>query len=276
MDWIAILAALGILGALGLLFGVVLGIADKKFAVKTDERVEAVRAALAGANCGVCGYTGCDAFAQAVVKGEAPPEGCKPGGMKAAQAIAEILGVDVSDQPQLVACVACQGRFGTTEARYNYTGFHSCHAAAAMAGGPKTCSHSCIGLGDCMRTCPFGAIEIINGVASINRDVCMGCGACANGCPRSLILLIPRDTTYFVSCSNTDLGREATVVCQKSCITCKRCVKACPNEAISIVNNIARIDPTKCVGCGACEQTCPRGCIIPLNGQPGIEQAAGQ
>ena len=52
MDWMPIVYALLALGALGAIFGLVLDIADKKFAVKTDERVAAVRAACAGANCG--------------------------------------------------------------------------------------------------------------------------------------------------------------------------------------------------------------------------------
>lgn len=267
MDWIAIVSALGILGALGLFFGVVLGLADRKFAVKVDERVEAVRNVLAGANCGACGYAGCDAFAQAVVNGEAPPEGCKPAGASAAQTIGEIMGISVSDQPKVIACVACQGTYGTTEARYTYTGFDSCHAAAAMAGGPKECRFACIGLGDCVRTCPLNAITIVNGVANINRNICVGCGACIAGCPRSLIQIVPEENEFYVSCSNVDFGRAATTVCQKSCIACKRCVKACPTGAISVENNIARIDQEKCIGCGACVQSCPRGCIISLKNQ---------
>ena len=150
MNWIAILAALGVLGALGLLFGLVLGVVGKKFAVETDERVARVRDCLGGANCGACGYAGCDAFAEAVVKGEAKPNGCTPGGTKAAKAIGAIMGMDVSAMVPKVARVRCNGTCDNVASRYEYTGVQSCRAAASIAGGPKECHYGCLGYGDCL------------------------------------------------------------------------------------------------------------------------------
>lgn len=44
-------------------------------------------------------------------------------------------------------------------------------------------------------------------------------------------------------------------------IACKRCVKACEQGAIEIVNNVATIDYSKCIGCGACAEVCPSHCM---------------
>ena len=78
MSTTAILYGIAVLGGLGVVFGVILSFADKVFAVPVDERVALVRENVAGANCGACGYAGCDPFAEAVVRGEAPVNGCTP------------------------------------------------------------------------------------------------------------------------------------------------------------------------------------------------------
>jgi Na+-translocating ferredoxin:NAD+ oxidoreductase subunit B len=70
-----ILAAV-VVGGTGLFIGVFLGIAGKKFAVKVDEREEAILGVLPGNNCGGCGYAGCSGLAAAIVKGEAEVSGC--------------------------------------------------------------------------------------------------------------------------------------------------------------------------------------------------------
>ena len=75
-----------VVGGTGLLIGFLLGIAGKKFEVKTDERIEAVREALPGNNCGGCGYPGCDGVAEAIVNGSAPVTACPVGGMEVARA----------------------------------------------------------------------------------------------------------------------------------------------------------------------------------------------
>ena len=171
MNVTAILLSAGVMVVLGVLFGVILTIADKKFKVEVDPRVEAVRACLGGANCGACGYAGCDAFADAVVAGKAPVNGCSPSGAKGAEAIAAIMGVSAEAEERKVARVICQGDCGVAKERYNYDGYTSCATAAGLAGGPKMCRFACIGLGDCAQACAFGAIKIADGLAHM-RTVC--------------------------------------------------------------------------------------------------------
>ncbi len=260
--WLKILYAAAALGGLGILFGIVLGFVGKKFAVKVDERVQAVRASVAGANCGACGYAGCDAFAEAVVKGEADPGGCTPGGAKAAKEIAAIMGVDAKDSEPMVARVRCQGTCENVSLRYDYSGLQSCRAASSMSGGPSTCEFGCIGLGDCVARCPFDAISVVDGVAVVDEDKCTGCGVCVNTCPRGIINLLPRDQTIVVMCRNKAIGRIARLQCKTACVGCKRCEKQCPSDSIHVVDGVAIIDEATCTRCGACIQVCPMHCIV--------------
>ncbi|MBR2190819.1 MAG: RnfABCDGE type electron transport complex subunit B, partial [Eubacterium sp.] len=89
-----ILLAVAIVGGVGLIIGILLGIAGKVFSVEVNEKELAVREALPGNNCGGCGYPGCDGCAVAIVKGEAKPNACPVGGEKVANEISKILGVE--------------------------------------------------------------------------------------------------------------------------------------------------------------------------------------
>ena len=258
----AILYAGLVLGGIGLVFGLILTFASKAFHVDVDERVEQVRACCAGANCGACGYAGCDAFAEAVVKGEAPVNGCRPAGAEGAKKIAAIMGVDAgASEERQVARVRCQGIKGVAKERYTYDGYRSCAVAAGVAGGPKDCRFACIGLGDCMDHCAFGAITMQDGVAHIDENKCTACGACVNACPRSVIELLPVSQSVIVRCRNSDVARAARAVCMKACIGCGRCKKECQYDAIVVENGYARIQPDKCVRCGSCAAVCPCNCI---------------
>ena len=261
MNWTAILYAVAVLAGLGVLFGIVLQFADKKFAVKKDERVEKVRECLAGANCGACGFPGCDGFAEAVVKGEAPVNGCAAGGAKCAKAVAAVMGVEADSTAPMVAQVICQGECGVAKERYNYDGYASCRMAANMVGGPKLCRFSCVGLGDCMDVCKFGAIHIENGIAHVDPEKCTACGMCEKACPRHSIQLKPKDASVLVRCQNSDVARAAREQCMKACIGCKKCEKTCQYDAIHVVNGFAVIDEDKCTRCGECAKGCPCGCI---------------
>ena len=259
---IPVLYAIAALGGLGILFGIVLGFADKKFSVEVDERVSAVRSAVAGANCGACGYAGCDGYAEAVVRGEAKANACTPGGAKTANAIAAIMGVDADALESMVARVRCQGTCDNVSPRYDYSGIASCRAAGNLAGGPNACEFSCVGLGDCVNRCPFGAISMVEGVAVVNEDVCTGCGMCVATCPRGIIQMLPKDQTIVVLCRNEATGRLARLQCKTACVGCKRCEKQCPSDSIHVVNGVAIIDETTCTRCGACIPACPMHCIV--------------
>ena len=262
MNLLPILYAVAVLGGLGVAFGLLLGFVGKKFAVEVDERVVEVRAALGGANCGACGYAGCDAFAEAVVKGEAKANGCTPGGAATAAVIAKVMGVTVEQTEPMVARVCCQGTPEHVSPRYEYKGLPACRAAAAMSGGPKLCEFGCLGLGDCLDNCKFGAIRLENGVAVIDDDVCTGCGACVSACPRGVISLMPKSKTVVVACRNKAIGKVARLQCATACVGCKRCEKNCPSESIHVVDGVAVIDGDTCTRCGACVAGCPMHCII--------------
>lgn len=250
-----------LLGGLGLIFGAVLSFASKKFHVNVDERVQQVRQCLGGANCGACGYAGCDAFAAAVVAGKAPVNGCAPAGEKGIKAISRIMGKEAPDTERMVARVLCQGEKGVAKERYAYDGYQSCAVAASLAGGPKDCRFACVGLGDCQDKCAFDAIAMKNGIASIDPDKCTACGACVKACPRSVIRLMPLSQSVIVRCRNSDTARVARNVCMDACIGCGRCKKECQYDAITVENGFARIDPDKCTRCGACAAVCPCKCI---------------
>lgn len=259
MNWIPVLLALGVLGVMGLLFGIMLTVADKKLAVETDPRIAAVREALGGANCGACGYAGCDAFAEAVVLGKAEPNGC-PAAKN--ELIGKALGIEVAKGEKMVARVICQGHDGVAKERYEYDGYRSCSAAASMSGGPKMCAFACLGLGDCEKVCRFGAISMSNGIAHIDDNRCVACGKCIEKCPRNVIRLEPADAKVLVLCRNSETARAARASCMQACIACGRCVKECQYDAIVVENGFAHIDETKCTRCGACAKVCPCKCIM--------------
>jgi electron transport complex protein RnfB len=255
--------AIIILGALGLVFGVLLAIAGKVFAVEKDPKEEAVRAACAGANCGACGYPGCDGYTAAVVRGEAPVNACVPGGAAAAEKIGEVMGVSAAAGEASVAFVRCSGTCGHTKEKFKYEGLSSCLAATRLGGGSgaNVCAAGCMGYGDCAAACPFGAMSVVDGVAHVDREKCVGCMKCAEACPKHLIAKVPATSTDVVGCSSTDKGALVNKYCDFGCIGCMKCKKECPADAITVENNLAVIDQSKCVNCGHCSDICPRHCI---------------
>lgn len=250
-----------IVGIIGFIAGVGLSLASKFMAVPVDEKQEKVRAALPGANCGACGYSGCDGYAAAVAAGEAEPDKCAPGGASAAAALAEILGVEVQTEPK-VAFIACNGSLEKSKTKFNYDGIQSCTAAALVNAGPLQCEYGCIGFGDCASACPFGAITIENGRPVVCGDICVGCGKCTKVCPKSLISVIPKSAKVRVACSNKSKGAPVVKMCGVSCIACKMCEKACESGAIKVVDNVAVIDQGLCTACGKCKEVCKRGVIV--------------
>ena len=258
----SILLAIAVLGALGAVFGALLAYASKIFHVEVDPKQEEVRACLAGANCGGCGYPGCDGYAAAVARGEAPTNKCVAGGAEAAAKIAEIMGVSGADVEKMVAFVPCSGIAGHAEMRFNYSGPVDCRAAMLFGGkSNKECRFACIGLGNCARACKFGAMHIVNGVAKVDRDKCVGCMACADACPKKIIEKVPYKQAVLVGCRNQDKGAVTRKICDVGCIGCMKCQRECPAEAIKIENFVSTIDYDKCVGCGHCADICPRGII---------------
>ncbi len=256
MTQIAIAAA--VVAGSGLLLGILLGIAGKLLAVAVNEKEVAVREFLPGANCGGCGYAGCDAYAEAVAAGNAPATLCSSVNSEDVKKIGEILGQEVGEVVRRAAVVCCSGSYDHTGIKYEYEGIETCEAAAmAPGGGPLKCQYGCLGYGSCAKVCPQQCIEIINGVAVVDRDRCIACGKCVDACPKNLIMIQPADQPYTVRCSSHDKGKAVKAVCDIGCIGCGICAKNCPVNAIQMDNDLARIDPDICISCGVCAEKCP-------------------
>lgn len=247
--------------ALGILFGVLLCIASKAFEVKSDPRVEQIKECLPGANCGGCGFSGCGDLAERIVKGDAKPNACPVGGADTAAKIAEIMGVAAEEPIRMRAQVMCSGVDGKAFKKYIYEGEADCSAAAKLGCGDKMCPNGCVGLGSCVKHCRFGAISIVDGVAVVDYEKCTGCGVCASFCPKKIIKLVPFDAVYHVGCSSLDKGAVTRTYCDAGCIGCKLCEKACESGAITVTDNVAKIDYTKCTDCGKCAEKCPKKII---------------
>lgn len=256
-----ILIALGVVAGAALVLGILLALVSKFFAVEEDETVRAVRACLPGVNCGACGYKGCDDYAAAVAAGAAKPNLCIPGAEEVARELGHILGVEVDAPVDMIAFVHCNGNCDATSKKADYSGFTSCKAASMLFGGPDACRFGCIGLGDCAAACPSHAICLKDGIAHVDTSRCVGCGLCVTICPKHVISIIPQRTEDVVACSNTDKGADARKVCKNACIACKKCEKVCEFGAVTVENNLAKIDYTKCTGCGKCSEACPTGCM---------------
>ncbi len=255
-----ILIAALVLGGMGLLFGVILGIASKVFRVDKDERIGMILQVLPCANCGGCGYAGCSAYAEAVVKGTATPGGCPVGGAETSEKVSEIMGTTATFEKK-VARIKCVGNCDVAPPKYKYTGLSSCTAALKVASGPKNCTYGCLGIGSCADVCPMDAISIKNGVAFVNENKCIGCGKCVEVCPRRVVEIVPASSEYMVACRSKDKGPAVKEVCEAGCIGCGICSKVCESQAITVEDFLAKIDPKKCTGCGLCSEKCPKKII---------------
>jgi len=253
-----------ILAAIALLCAILLTVSSVFFGVKEDERAAAVRECLPGANCGACGFSGCDGYAKALSEGKTTETTlCVPGGDGVAREIASIMGLEAGDVVEKVAYVACNGSCKNEERKYVYSGPATCESANLFFSGDRDCTFACLGYGDCMKVCPRDAICINpeKNIAEIDPRKCIGCGLCAKKCPNGIIHLINDTERVVVKCNNHNKGAEVRKICQNGCIGCGLCTKKCPQGAITLVNNLATIDYTKCTGCGACHEACPVKCI---------------
>lgn len=259
-----ILWAAIILGAMGLIFGLLLTGASKVFAVPTNPKRDAVREVLPGANCGGCGYPGCDGCADAIAAGKAPVNACPVGGADVAEKIAGIMGV-VADTTAVkkVAQVICQGDIEHCKNKFKYTGIQDCVAATLVSDGNRACKYACLGLGTCVRACPFDAIHIDERlkIAVVDPEKCQSCGKCVEACPKHVLELQPVTRPVRLLCRAADEGYLVSDNCRVGCIGCERCALACKFEAITMVNHLPKIDLDKCRGCMMCAEACPTGAI---------------
>ena len=251
-----------LVAVIGLICAGLLVFASKVFHVEVDERITQVREVLPGANCGGCGYAGCDDYAANLVADESIPcTKCSPGGAGTAAQIAEILGRAAGSAEPEVAQVMCNGTCDASRTVLEWQGMSSCKGAKGWFSSPNACMFGCLGLGDCVDACQFDAIGVVDGVARVNRENCVACGACVGICPQKIIKLVPVKSQVHVLCSSTDKGAVAKKNCDNACIGCTKCTTVCNFGAISIEDNLARIDVSKCKSCGLCAVVCPTGAI---------------
>jgi RnfABCDGE-type electron transport complex B subunit len=262
------------LSLLAFLSAVILYFIAQKFKVFEDPRIDDVQAVLPAANCGGCGFAGCRNFAEALSKAHTF-EGlnCPVGGADVMSQVAKILGKEIPAVDPMVAVLKCNGKPEYRPQTSNYDGVQDCRIANNLYIGETDCSYGCLGNGDCVRACIFGAMFMNpeTGLPVIEDDKCVSCGACVKACPRQIIELrkkAKKDRKIYVACSNCDKGGPAGRACKVACIACTKCVKVCEFDAIKIENNLAYIDAFKCTFCRKCVTECPTGSILELNLPP--------
>ena len=272
-----ILVAVIALGALGLVLAAVLFLVAKKFAVEEDPRIAKIAEVLPQANCGGCGYPGCNGFAEACVKaadgGSLEGKLCPVGGQPVMEKVAGILGMAAEAAEPKVAVVRCNGTCANRPHMVMYDGVKTCRIAHSTAGGETGCFFGCLGCGDCVEACAFGALTMNaeTGLPEVDESKCTACGKCAKACPRGIIELRPmgkKGRRMVVQCVNRDKGPVAKKACAVGCIACGKCVKVCEFDAITMEGNIAYIDPSKCRLCRKCEDACPQHAIVAMNFPP--------
>jgi electron transport complex protein RnfB len=258
-----------VLGGLGLFFGFLIAMANKKFYVWEDPRIGDVEALLPNSNCGACGQPGCRAFAEALVTGKEKPSGCTVMGAEDISDVASYLGVDAGAANKRVARLLCAG--GKDEAARNsdYIGLETCKAAAGVAGGGKACNWGCLGLADCERACLLDAIFMNDDLLPVViPERCTACNDCVVACPKDLFELMPIEQKLIVQCKNLLKGDAAEDLCSVACNTCNRCVADSEPGVIEMINNLAVINYEKnALTSPKAIERCPTGAIVWVEGQ---------
>lgn len=260
--------------ALGVLAAVVLYFVAQRFRVEEDPRIDEVEKMLPSANCGGCGFAGCRGMAEALVKRpDISALYCPVGGAECMNRVATYLGKVAPVKEPQTATVRCGGVCAKRPRTNEYDGARSCAVAASLYAGETGCAFGCLGFGDCVKVCTFGALRMNpqTGLPEIDPEKCTACGACVKACPKRIIELRkrwPGNRAVYVSCVSHDRGAAVMKACKAGCIGCGKCVKVCPFGAITLDKNLAYIDPQKCRLCRKCVNECPTGAIVLSNMEP--------
>jgi electron transport complex protein RnfB len=264
----SILVSVAVLGSLGLLFGALIAAATKKLWVWEDPRIDAVAGMLPGNNCGACGQAGCRAFAENVIAGRIEPAGCTVMNADGVKAVAAYLGIDAGTANRRVARLLCGGGSDLSARTAEYRGLQTCAAAAAVAGGGKSCSWACLGLADCERSCTFSAIFMNDrDLPVVIPSLCTACGDCVEACPKDLFTLMPVEQHLLVQCRSLLEGEAAEARCAAACNGCGRCAVDAAPGLIQMVNGLAVIDYSKnALATPAATRRCPTNAIVWVEG----------
>ncbi len=203
MNFVPVIIATVVVGAVGLVIGLLLGVAGQFLAVTLDEKEVAIRAALPGNNCGACGYPGCDGLAKAIFNGEAPYDTCPVGGQASADAIKRILEHGVPDPDSeggvVEAAMAVSAGAATTEAAEAAANTAAANAAAARKEAPKkkpvrkahpARPEDCVACHICENSCKFDAVHVSEDHPEVDVTKCIGCSLCVRECPKDVLEII--------------------------------------------------------------------------------------
>ena len=272
----AVVAAVSIVGGVGLVFGILIALAHRKLWVWEDPRINDVAGMLPNANCGACGFAGCRAFAEAAVAGQVAPAKCTVMSDDARADVASYLGVDAGSEAKRVARLLCAGGSDVAIQRATYDGIQSCAAAVAVAGGGKGCTWGCVGFADCAVACTFDAIQMNDvGLPVVDVDKCTACNDCVEACPLGLFTILPLDAKLIVQCKSLLQKDDATRVCAVACNACGRCVVDAAPGLISMVKGLAVVNYEKIdLQNPAAIARCPTGAIAWVEGPQFIQQLA--
>lgn len=263
-----ILLSAAILGSVGLTFGTLIAIANRKLRVEEDPRIDVVNAMLPGANCGACGVPGCRAFAEQAVAGKVKPADCNVLDADGATAIAGYLGVEAGQATKRVARLLCAGGANVAVQQAEYAGLETCAAAATVAGGRKACAWGCLGFGDCAVVCDFDAI-VMNAerLPLVDPVKCTACGDCVDACPKGLFSIMPLDQKLIVQCRSALEGDEILAMCRTACTACGKCVLDAAPGLIAMHDGLAVIDYTKNdLATPSATRRCPTNAIVWVEG----------
>jgi len=265
----AILIPVLSLSAVAFCLSLIIVFISKKFVVHEEPLVGTVYELLPHANCGACGFPGCEAFAKALVKTRDSSLSCPPGGTQLAEQLGYALGMKMAEVKPVVSVVACQGTYENAKATAEYEGINNCWAAKQCISGTKVCPFACFGLGSCVAVCKYGAMRLENGIVVVDENKCTGCGLCIEECPQKVLVMQNKTKSrYTVACRSTDKGAATRKYCKVGCIACNKCVNVCEYDAVKVENFVAKIDPEKCTACNKCLEACPTNTIIISGGKP--------
>ena len=254
---------LAVFTLLGIVFGFALAAAAVRFYVATNPLVDQVREVLPAANCGACGFAGCQVYAEAVVeRAEVSPSLCAPGRRPVAERVAALTHKQVGSVADRVVVLRCHGTTAYARDEAEYAGIATCAAAALVFAGPKACKNGCLGLGDCVRVCPFDALHLGRaGIVEVDAEACTGCGLCVPACPKDLLQLYPRGHRIELACVARDKQSLVRASCLVGCTLCRKCVAKCPAGAITWDGRTIVIDHEACVAYGpSCGEVCVDVC----------------
>lgn len=232
-----------------------------KLGHKETSKEKVIQELLPGINCKQCGRKNCAKFARDLSDDKTNIDYCPYVTKINYRKIKKIVDSERVVSFDKVALVRCKGGFDC-ENKFQYVGDNTCASKNLLHSGDKFCPFACLGCGDCMKACPYGAIYISDkGCAVVDKMKCTGCGECVKTCPNSLISLVPAEQFVEPICNNSSEDTVVTRSCKVSCTHCNACVASCPTKAITMVGGLPKIDNKKCIKCGKCVSACPNHVI---------------